>query len=112
MNAKKLTAIALMIAALPLGSAAFAHDRDDNDRGHDRPAPAWHRDGDRHGDRDWRHDRYRYHNHRDYGYYPRRDWDDRRATVVLPTPPLLLPPIPVLVVPKVHQGHIILRPAF
>jgi hypothetical protein len=123
MNTKKLTAIALLVAAtLPLTQAAFARDRDDHDRGRDRPAPTWHRDGgDRHedrgyhGDRDWHRDGYRYRYYRDgryyYGYYPRRDWDDRRVTVVVPTPPLLLPP-PVLLVPKLHDGRIVLRPAF
>ena len=123
MNTKKLTAIALlMVTALPLAQTAFAHDRDDDDRGYDRQARAWHRDGDRdwdrgyHRDRDWRYDRYRNRHDRGhgyyYGYYPRREWDDRRATVVIPTPPLVLPPLPVLVVPKQHKGHIVLRPAF
>jgi hypothetical protein len=116
MNTKKLTVMALlMVAALPLTQTAFARDRgDDDNRGHARPAPAWHRDDDRRGDRtdhrDWRHDHYRYH-HDNHGYYPRRDWDNRRVTVVLPTPPLLLPP-PVLLVPQLHDGRIVLRPAF
>ena len=124
MNTKKLTVMALlMVATLPLAQAAFAHDRGDgDDRGYDRPAPAWHRDADRGWDRgyqrnrDWHHDSYRYRRDRDYRAYsynyPRRDWDDRRATVVLPTPPLLLPPVPVLLVPKLHKGHVVLRPAF
>jgi len=125
MNTKKLTAIALLIvAALPLAQTAFAHDRDDGDRGDDRPARTWHREGDRdwdrgyHRDRDWRDGRYereRYRYRHDYdegyyhGYYPRRDWDESRATVVIPTPPLVLPP---LLVPQLHKGHIVLRPAF
>jgi hypothetical protein len=115
MNSRKLIAIALlMVTALPLTRTVFAHDRDDrDDRGYDHRAPSRHRDGDRHWDRgyhhdrDWRRDGYRYHRDRndgDHGYYPRNDWDDRRVTVVLPAPPLLLPPLPfpLLVVPKQH----------
>jgi len=119
MNNMKIVTIALLIAALPMAPAAFAHERDHDRYESPRPAHDW-----EHGDhgRGWGHEHYhdRYCRHDDRRYY----WSDYRhdddyaergvnvyrTQVMLPLPPL--PPIPVPLVPKLRNGHIVLRPAF
>lgn len=107
MNNMKIASIALLIAALPLAPAAFAHERD-----HDRYESSR---SSHHGEHEhryghyYRHDNRRYHRtyYRDHNGHEYRGWDNQRTQVVLP-----LPPLPPLLVPGLHKGHLVLRPAF
>jgi hypothetical protein len=107
MNRTQTIAVALLVAALPFASTAFAADRGHGDRGNG------------HQDRDNGHDRHGYrgqhgHDHYRYGYrghhikhHYRHRHDNaghygHRAQVVLPFPPL--PPFPVIVLNKKHHG--------
>jgi hypothetical protein len=115
----KIASIALLIAALPLAPAAFAHERDHDQYESQRSARNWERE--EHEDRrqNWghehrhshycRHDEPRYSRtyYRDYDGYENRGWETQRTQVILP-----LPPLPPLLVPGLHKGHLVLRPAF
>jgi hypothetical protein len=116
MNNMKIAAFTLLIAALPLSPAAFAHERaHDQYESQHVVRNGYHEDRGSHWGREHRHDRYcrhddrRYHqsSYRGYDGYESHGWDNHRTQVVLPLPPL--PPLPVFVVPKQHKGHIVLR---
>ena len=116
MKTMKIATIALLIAALPMAPAAFAHERDHDRYESQRPVHNWeYEDHGRHWGHEHRHDRYCRHDdrryrqtsYRNYDNYENRGWDNHRTQVVLPLPPL--PPLPVFVVPKQHKGHLVLR---
>jgi len=105
----KTTAAVMLVGLLSGVPAAFAHDCDDGDRyrpvqGRDDDSYRDHRYRDDDDDR-WREYRYRHwqHEYREhYGYNHDRDWDHQgmRVAVRLPLPPLVLPPPPVIVLPR------------
>lgn len=112
MKRTQTIAAALLVAALPLTSAAFASDRGHDDRSH---GGSGHSRGHDNG-----HDQHEYrghHNHHHYHHHYRYDHNGRhydtvqygrRAQVVLPFPPL--PPFPVIVLnKKQHGAHVELR---
>lgn len=107
----KIATIALLIAALPLAPAAFAHERDHDQYESPRPVRNWeHEDRGRGWGHEHRHDRYCRHDDRRYHHYDGYEgggWGNQRTQIILPLPPL--PPLPVFVVPKQHKGHIVLR---
>lgn len=119
MNRTQTLTIALLVAVLPFTSAAFASDREDNERrhgrgdGHERHERYHEREGHErhherydHEDRGYyghhsRHQRRHYNNY-DQGYSRHGRWEDNRTSVVLPFPPL--PPFPVIILNKGHHG--------
>jgi len=108
MNRIKTITVAVLVAALPFAPAAFASDRGDDDRGHGRPehARGHDYDHDQHGYRG-HHNRHHY-RHDHYGYRQDTGHYGHGAQVMLPFPPL--PPFPVIVLNKKHNGaHVELR---
>lgn len=104
MNRTQTLAVAVLATLLPFASAAFASEREHDDRGHGRPEHARGHDygHDRHGYRG-HHNRHHYrHGHHGYqhdtGHYSQ---GGHRAEVMLPFPPRL--PFPVIVLNKKHH---------
>ena len=118
MNRTQTLAVALLVAALPFTSVAFASDRDEDDD-HERHE-RHHERYDDHGYRGHhsrhqyrRHQRprfycahhHQYHDHahdHDEGHGRYNRWEDRGNRIVLPFPPL--PPFPVIIF-KHHDRH-------
>jgi hypothetical protein len=112
MKRTQTIALALLVAALPLTSAAFASDRGHDDRGHGGSGHTRGHDNG-HGHGHGQHEYRGHHNHHHYRYdHNGRHYDTvhygQRAQVVLPFPPL--PPFPVIVLnKKQHGAHVELR---
>lgn len=119
----KTTAAVMLLSLLSGVTAAYAHDRDDDDdyryvQHRDRDDRRDH--GYRHDDDDYRWHQYRRHerwereHRRAYGYRGNyyRDWDNRgqRVVIGLPLPPLVLPPPPAVVLKRLPAPPVVILP--